>query len=255
MRVLAVLEPRSPALQAYTHDSLPALGSVLVCNLEADVVALVEAYSCHSRSPWCPIVVVIPPRCHLDSGILEAFDPSPGAVVPMVSEWGRVESNLRCLKDAVRKRARPSALMLAEYVRLRTRGKAVSSALDACLAAGLSPQENCPISHRSTLGRHLKDFGPLKPHDWMAVGHLVHTQAIVMSSGCRTVEGAALRVGVDPRTLRRRLRRYCGCSYAESKVRLGWEWILEAAMRKFGYTLPWTATPAIPLLERRLFAG
>ena len=254
MRVLALLDPSSPGLQDYSNDRVPALGSVLVCNLEADIVALAEAYSCHSRWPWCPILVVVPPRLGLDVRVLEAFEPRPGAVAPLLSEWARVESDLRSLKDAVRDRARPSAWMLAKYVCRRTRRKSIDHALDRCLAAGLSPRENCPISHRSTLGRHLKDFGPLKPHDWLAVGHLVHTHLAAMSSGCRTVEGAALRVGLDPRTLRSRLLRYCGCSFAHSRVRLGWEWIVEAALRKFGYVLPCVdATESAPL-ERRVSA-
>jgi hypothetical protein len=252
MRVLALLEPSSPRLQDYSNDRVPALGSVLVCNLEADIVALAEAYSCHSRWPWCPILVVVPPRLGLDVRVLEAFEPRSGAVVPFLSEWASVESDLRSLKDAVRDRARPSGWMLAKYVRRRTRRKSIDRALDMCLAAGLSPRENGLMSHRSTLGRHLKDFGPLKPHDWLAVGHLVHTHLAATSSGCRTVEAAALRVGVDPRTLRRRLLRYCGCDYMQSRMRLGWEWLLESVLRRFGYVQTWAVPRRLPSLGSEL---
>jgi hypothetical protein len=67
MEALYVLEPSSSKLLAYQSGRVPALGSMLVCNLEADVVALAQAYSCHARFPWCPIAVVVP-RIRLSFG-------------------------------------------------------------------------------------------------------------------------------------------------------------------------------------------
>jgi hypothetical protein len=235
MKVLAVLEPSSAVLQDYCPSRVPALGSALVCNLAADVVGLAEAYLTHSQSPWCPILAVVPPRLHIDSRVLEAFEPRPGALVPIVSHWINLEADPSPLRRAVIGRALPTSSMLAEYVRHRTGRRDLGHSLEVCLASGLMSDGAVRGYHRSTLGRHLRDFGPLKPRDWIAIGHVVQTLYLGLLQGARTVEGAALRVGVDPRTLRRRLHRYCACDYGQSRVRLGWEWILEAALRRFGY--------------------
>jgi hypothetical protein len=235
MKVLSIFEPSSSVLLDLDPCRDPALGSVLVCNCEIDVVALAQAYSCHSKSPWCPIAVVVPPRLHIDLRVLEAFEPRPGVLVPVVSEWSDLQADPAPLRKALRRRSLPSSSMIAEYVRRRTDRSDVSASLEACLASGLKRQSISPISHRSTLGRHLRDFGPLKPRDWVAVAHIIQTLWLGSFHGAHTVDGAAFQVGIDPRTLRARLLRYCGCDYTQSRVRLGWEWIVEAALRRFGY--------------------
>jgi hypothetical protein len=235
MEALYLLEPSSSRLLAYQSGRVPALGSMLVCNLEADVVALAQAYSCHSRFPWCPIAVVVPPRLHLDPGVLEAFEPHPGALAPLVAVWTSIEADPDQLRSAIIRRPLPSGSTMAGYVRRRTDRPDASASLEICFTSGLQHQTASQVVPRSTLGRHLRSFGPLKPHDWVAVGYLVQTLWAAASQGARTVERAALRIRVDPRTLRTRLQRYCGCGYPQARTCHGWEWIVEGALRRSGY--------------------
>jgi hypothetical protein len=208
---------------------------MLVCNLEADVVALAQAYSCHAKFPWCPIAVVVPPRLNLDSGVLEAFEPHPGALAPLVAGWTSIEADPDPLRSAITRRPLPSGSTVAGYIRRRTGRADVSASLETCLSSGLQHQTASQITPRSTLGRHLRSFGPMKPHDWAGIGYVVQTLWVAACKGARTVEQAALRVGVDPRTLRTRLQRYCGCGYPQARMCYGWEWIIEAALRRSGY--------------------
>jgi hypothetical protein len=237
MEALYVLEPSSAKLLTYQADRTPALGSMLVCNLEADVVALAQAYSSHARFPWCPIAVVVPPRAQLDSGVLEAFEPHPGALAPLVAPWKTIEEDPDQLRNAIVRRPLPAASTMVGYVRRRTSRADVSATLETCFASGLQHQTASQMVPRSTLGRHLRSFGPLKPHDWVAIAYLVQTLWAAGAEGAHTVERAALRVGVDPRTLRTRLQRYSGCAYPEARMCHGWEWIVEVALRRFGYVL------------------
>jgi AraC-like DNA-binding protein len=213
---------------------LPPLGSVLVCNLEGDVAALWEAYSLSCQAPWCPVSVVVPPGQVIDARVLSAFEPRRGVMVQVTAEWSRVRADPSLLRGWFRARALPTAVEVGEYVRRRPRRSRISDSLETCLAVGLDAGNRSAPRHRSTLARHLSTFGPLKPHDWTAIGHVVRA---VCSAAHRahTVEGVALSAGLDPRTLSSRLRRYCGCSYNQTRTRLSWEWIVELALRRFGY--------------------
>jgi hypothetical protein len=50
-----------------------------------------------------------------------------------------------------------------------------------------------------------------------------------------SLEVLAGRAGVEARTLRAWTRRYLGATLYEYRGRVGWEWILECALRTAGY--------------------
>jgi hypothetical protein len=233
--LVLVLEPASPSLNRIDARRSPPLGSILVSNIQIDIVALAEACSLNSNAPWCPIAAVVPPDQPVDPRVLSAFEPRHGAIVQVSAEWLDILGDPSSVQDAARRRPPPPASALAHYVRQRTGRVDVSPALEACLEAGLSREPVQFCSHRSTLSRHLSRFGPLKPHDWTRIAHVVQALCGATSQQIPTVEAVALDAGLDPRTFRARLRRYCGCSYQQARLRLGWEWILEAALLKFGY--------------------
>lgn len=82
-----------------------------------------------------------------------------------------------------------------------------------------------------TLCRQLHRLGPLRPRDWRALARLV---GIGLGTGRAGVD-LARDSGIDPRTLRHRLRRLLGIGTHEYRERVGWEWILETALRRHGY--------------------
>jgi hypothetical protein len=233
--LVLVLEPASPRLSRIDASRPPPFGSVLVSNVRVDIVALAEACSLNSNAPWCPIAAIVPPGQSVDPRVLSAFEPRHGAIVQVSAEWPDIIDDPSSVLYAARQRPPPPAAALAQYVRHRTGRADISSSLEACLESGLSDRPQHLCGHRSTLSRHLSRFGPLKPRDWTAIGHLVQALCPVTPLQSPTVEAVALSTGLDPRTLRARLRRYCGCGYPQARLRLGWEWILEAALQKFGY--------------------
>jgi hypothetical protein len=50
-----------------------------------------------------------------------------------------------------------------------------------------------------------------------------------------SLELAALSAGVDQRSLRRWLRLATEMAWVEAVTRAGWEWVIEMALRRFGY--------------------
>lgn len=74
----------------------------------------------------------------------------------------------------------------------------------------------------------------LLPHEWSRLSELVGW--ILESCQCGgSLERKAAHAGIDQRTLRRWLERLPGVSVAQATLTPGWEWILEAALRRFGY--------------------
>jgi hypothetical protein len=86
-----------------------------------------------------------------------------------------------------------------------------------------------------TLTRQVAALGPLQVRDWRGLARLAQVFACRSARASQSLEGAAYEAGVDPRTLRRWLRVATELSWAEAGSRVGWEWILESALRRFGF--------------------
>jgi hypothetical protein len=81
------------------------------------------------------------------------------------------------------------------------------------------------------ISRRLLELGPLGAPDWRWLFHLARL------SGGRDipVEELARRHAVSARTFRVQVRRYTGASVKTFRELVGWEWVLEAALRRWGY--------------------
>jgi hypothetical protein len=71
--------------------------------------------------------------------------------------------------------------------------------------------------------------------DWRGLARLVQILTTPVLPGHGSLEIAALTAGVDPRSLRRWLRLTTEMSWVEAVARTGWEWVVEMALRRFGY--------------------
>src|SRR5690606_30837289 len=88
---------------------------------------------------------------------------------------------------------------------------------------------------RSALNRRLAAFGPLRCRGWHAFIRLLRVSE---SPDAEPVERQAWSMGTDPRTLRSWRAELLGVDARVTRETPGWEWKLEAMLRRFGY-LSW----------------
>ena len=85
---------------------------------------------------------------------------------------------------------------------------------------------------RRALGRRLMSRGLPVPSHWLQVGRLLRV-AIKLQNGDATVSSIAFDLGYpDGFSVSNQMERLIGYRPSEVRVRLGWEWILEAWLRK-----------------------
>jgi hypothetical protein len=223
-------------------DGLPPLGAVVLAWTDSVQRLRAEVAAVLARAPWCVPVLVV------DDGVAApemlsaihdvpgqpAFirDPLNGAVLPAL------------VLSAVRSRRPPTGRELAEYVVRRTGRVALRSALETLLSPGPAAraEPTTRLGPARTVRDRLRRFGPLSPRCWRRVGTLARVPGMAPGDG---VDVIAWRAGVCPRSLRVWCRRFLGISLRALRERVGWEWVMESALRLAGYV----PDPALPRPE------
>ena len=225
---LQVLEP--PYRQVNPQGPLhPNIGAVLVADLAAGIPALARAVVRAREAPWCPLVSVLADRA-VPSATLTAFEPVVGTWAALYpSDFSQHTLGDRALA-AVRRRPIPLATTVAQWVEGRLGLPGCASVLAVCFGEG-----GDALRPPRTLTRQVAALGPLEVRDWRGLARLAQVFACRSARVSQSLEGAAYEAGVDPRTLRRWLRLATELSWAEAGTRVGWEWILESALRRCGF--------------------
>ncbi len=224
---LQVLEPPYECVRP-AGPFRPPVGAVLLADLAGGIPALAEAVTGQRESPWCPLVL------HADRSIsaaaLHAFEPVPGTwAVLYSSDYAHLHPCRRALV-ALRRRPLPSATSLALWVERRLGIPTVATTLAACCGAG----GDAPRPPR-TLTRRVQALGPLEVRDWRGLARLAQLAGSLPTEHPPSLELAALSAGIDPRTLRRWLRLASDLYWPQCAGLAGWEWVLESALRRYGY--------------------
>lgn len=188
--------------------------------------------------PWVVPVLTLPrPE--------EALEPYVSFVPELRDRMGMAISSdvARCGSAAVvksaRQRPRPGATALVGYVTQRTQASGLSELL--LEQFGIALKES-PGHTRSlaTYSRTFARFGAFTAHHWRNLAALVveHCAAQAACAGCggpaveqRERFGGSLAFRVADRYA----RAYLGLSFIDSLARVGWEWIVETALRRAGY--------------------
>ncbi len=228
-------------LSPWPMDPAP-VGSIIVADVRPGIPPLAQALRAQRSAPWCPVCLLIDGTIPADE--LCFFEPWPGSFAfagsAGESVWPAAESILR----AVRARPRPEGSNLVAYVAHRTGVRK----LETLLQAQLFVPGSKPLRSPRTVARHCTELGSLLPHEWSRLSELVGWILGSWEWG-GSLERKAAHAGIDQRTMRRWLIRLLGVSLAEATETPGWEWILESALRRFGYI---EGIPAAgPLLRSR----
>lgn len=224
---LQVLEPPYECIRP-ASPFRPPVGAVLFADLAGGIPALAEAVLGQRESPWCPLVLLADRT--ISSAILHAFEPVPGTwAVLYSSDYAHLPPCRRALV-ALRRRPPPSATTLALWVERRLGFPSAATTLAACCGAG----GDAPRPPR-TLTRRVQALGPLEVRDWRGLARLAQLASSLPREHPPSLECAALSAGIDPRTVRRWLRLATDLDWQRCAGLAGWEWVLESALRRYGY--------------------
>lgn len=246
---LFVLEPKYQACRP-AGSAISPLGTILVTEASGEdgVVAVVKAATRIVAEPWCPVVFLTSPSrlARTSEAVVEQFDMSP-AVITMTGSANVLDPEPILL--AVRRRPCPTPERLARYVTGRVGRQDLTDTLRECFRRGMDDNDGGPGLSRSTLSRRLLDFEPLKAHDW---SDMARTLAVLLEPDDKLRPSSQLH-DIDPRTVRSRIKLYTGLNFGEVHEQPGWEWVVEAALQRWGY-VPEARTTA-PARRRRVSGG
>jgi hypothetical protein len=206
----------------------PCVGALLLADLSGGIPALAEALEAHGNFPWCPLVMIADRSIPAET--LHTFEPIPGSWALLYASDYLHLPPARRARSAVQRRPIPSATTLALWVERRLALPSVASTLAACCGVG-----GDALRPPRTLTRRVQALGPLEVRDWRGLARLAQLLAANPRDRCSSLEATALGAGVDPRTLRRWFRLATDLCWHQCTGWVGWEWVLESALRGFGY--------------------
>ena len=222
------LDPDSGELRPDPPGTLP-LGSVFVCR-GTGLPPLAAAAVRSAAMPWCPLVVVTSREGVLESEPMKSGRHAPGQVVVLAREHSQLPRPSE-VAAAVRQRSLPTPARMAGYVLARTDRHMRQELLEACFdVSGTQSWHRLGMS-RSEFYRTLAPMGPFTPMDWGKVARVV---SLTGSEGHAALT-LALERGCGADMIREWLDRYVGVSLEAFLRSPGWEWVLEAVLRRGGY--------------------
>ena len=227
---LFVLEPKYLACHPAGH-TIPSLGAILVADVtgEDGVVVAVETAARVAAEPWCPVVLVSRSAdlSQTVAAVIDQFAMAP-AILRLPGEANLLAPD--AILAAVKNRDAPTPYQLAGYVATRTGRPEVRLTLEECFRRAMSDGSWSEHYHRSTLSRRLSQFGPFKPRDWTG---LARALSLLLASG--SLHRLSKRYAVDSRTVQAHIHHFTGLDFGQARKRPGWEWVIEAGLRRAGY--------------------
>jgi len=198
-------------------DARPPLGAILLADLADRPATSEELRALFNLAPWCPICVLL-----RSSGERRRLPRSPRMCSVSSLDGGGAGSILA----AVRERPRPAPIELAEWLAERVRMPGLRAPLATLLGRALS------AGTRPGLGATWTDppvtaLGALPGNAWQEVARLADLAANREAMG-------RLLVRRNPAGAQavRAMEELLGASEDEFRERAGWEWVLEAAVRR-----------------------
>lgn len=200
-------------------ESLP-LGTIVWGKGDATIAVLAELTALSYRSPWAIPCLAVPPREAIHKHLLLLVTELRDRLV--VVARGDV---IAC----VRRRPTPRPAALARWVARRLRSRELEVPLRSQFEEGLGYQRTTSGLSVASYSRLFALYGEYTARDWRAVGRLARHAA----AGEHAEEHPP--TALPFRTATEYAKKYLGVSYRTLTERLGWEWVLEAALRTGGY--------------------
>ena len=231
--LVSLSPPYRTAVPLHRSDGaeLP-LGSLVLARGDATLAALAELTALSHRAPWIvPSLALATPQESLEP-LLLVTELRDRLVV--LSAAGRCDEVAHVVA-AVRRRRPPTPAMLARWVARRLLTRDLESPLRHQFERSLGGATGDGARSVASYSRLFSRYGSYTARDWRALARLC---AHVITRTSEDEEGGRREdAGKDLpfRTARHHAGRYLGVPYGVMAERLGWEWVLEAALRMGRY--------------------
>ena len=243
---LALFQPPYDRLAACGHDIIGDMGDVeswkgraliWLLNDGTDQMANFEAL--RYKPPGLPLIVLLPPPAQIRS-VLELLPLVRNLSPRMILPHGLVDTPYRlCQVLATSPRSIPATL--TDYLVRRGILRTKRSAREFMRIVELAPETRSisalsrrMYTSRRTLGRHLISTGMPVPSHCLQFARLFHV-ALQLQTDDAAVFRIATRLGyADGFTMSNQMKRLIGYRPSEVRRLLGWEWVVEAWLKKEG---------------------
>ncbi len=201
-----------------------SLGTIVLAKGETTIAVLAELTALSYRAPWLVPCLALPARHEsLEPPLLLVTELRDRLVV--VNPAGRGSDEVADVVASVRRRAAPTPTVLARWVARRLRARELEAPLRHQFEEGLGGAPADGGRSVASYSRLFSQYGRYTARDWRALARLcVHAVA-------RTIEDGHSGASLPLRTASHYATRYLRVPYHVMTERLGWEWVLEAALR------------------------
>lgn len=217
---LLILEPPY-AMARRLHDLPPQLGAVALVDAVLTRPSTNEVKGQMDLTPWCPLCII----SDAGSGMRSTRRLPRTCVVFGLEEDGGASSILR----AVASRPRPTPSDMVEWILKRTRLPVLGRSLSDLFSRPelrRSEASFLPFSVREHL-RQLGDWGAVEWQRAAALADLASDRTL-LNRTLSSEDTSAVE-------MRRWIQDLLGMSEREFHHRFGWEWVLEASLRRSGW--------------------
>jgi hypothetical protein len=227
LRVLAPPWKAAVALDFRAGCLEPPPGAIVFGKGTNTLAVLAGLTAAVHRWPWAVPCVAI----SLDDGSLEPLLMLVSDLrdcLGVVKQVGRsTVGEVSGILAAVRNRKEPDADVLSNWVGRRLDNAALRDAVARQFRQALGGLSASGTASAATYSRLFKRFGLYTARDWRAIARTCRHYAAIGSIGT---------TGVLPiRAVRHYLKKYLHLSYHTAAERVGWEWVLEGALRAGRY--------------------
>jgi hypothetical protein len=237
---------------ARLSEGLPPLGAILLADVAERPATSEELRSLFALAPWCPVCVLLKA-----SSERRRLPRSPRMCsVGSLEEGGG--GGAGCILAAVRDRPRPAPMELAEWLADRVRCPGLRAPLATLFGRAISPGAR-PVLGTTWSDPPLPPLGKWPGSVWQDVARLADLAANREAMGRLLARRNAASVQAI-----RTIEDLLGATEDEFRERAGWEWVLEAAIRRSreqslgqvaDVAVPATATRSGPVDVVRVPAG
>jgi hypothetical protein len=208
-------------------ESLP-LGSVVLGSGDATIAVLAELTALSYRSPWAIPCLAVPAREEILQPLLMLVTELRDRLVLVARGVPHAEDAAHVVA-CVRRRPAPRPAALARWVARRLRSRELEVPVRSQFEEGLGYQPTTSGLSVASYSRLFALYGQYTARDWRAVGRLALHAVLGQCAGEQPSAALPLRTATEY------AKKYLGMSCHALAERLGWEWVLEAALRTAGY--------------------
>ena len=219
---------RMPVRSVDDGSGLP-LGSLILGTGDTTIAVLAELTAVCSRAPWAIPCLALPSGQEPLGLPLMLVTELRDRLVLVNASRGRRVDELAHVLGCARRRTPPTPTVLARWVARRLQRRELEAPLRSQFAEALDGTPARVEISVASYSRLFSQYGEYTARDWRALAHL----CVLAQTGA--VVGDHTQARLPLRTALAYVKRYLCIQYHVLTERVGWEWVLEGALRSARY--------------------